>query len=145
MANDANGLPVFAVGEHVYFMLEGQWESGTVVTFNVDDPSLFVNLWRQGLPWPIGRFCVDRTELRRGPLSVSEFAATFCDEDGECYLRRYEWGSYAKRWHDPLDLERVRGMAASIRRDYGQSEAEALIERLFTLATVAGIEVPPQL
>lgn len=144
MANDVRGLPVFAVGEHIYFMLQGQWESGTVVTFNVDDPSLFVNLWRPGLLWPIGRFCVGRTELRRGPLSVGDFATTLC-EDGERVLRQYEWGRYAKRWYEPINSEHIRGMIRSIRRDYRGIKVDSLLERLFALAVAAGIDVPPKL
>lgn len=135
-------------GELVRFKLAGKWYAGTVAMFDDDNPSLCVEFPRPFLPWPLGRFCyVGRGggQLLRRPLRVGEFAATFRGEFGVPIFDPYEWGLYASCWCEPVTPEYIAGMARSLGRDYARSGPSTLLQRLFTLATVAGIEVPPQL
>lgn len=148
MGYEERELPIFEIGECVTARVAGVWYAGEVAMFDADNPSICVKLRRSFLPWPLGRFCYVRRDrpdqLWRGPMRVGDFTAHFL-VNGECPLRQYEWGSWAGCWREAVNLGHIKGMAASIRRDFEKKEVAALLERLFALAVAAGVDVPSKL
>jgi hypothetical protein len=148
MGCEKRKLPTLEVGERVNVCVAGVCYAGRVAVFDVDNSSICVELPKPFLPWPLGQFCYvrrDRSDqLWRGPMRVGDFTAHFL-VNGECPLRQYEWGEYAKCWRESITIEHIRGMATSISRDFEGTEVAVLLEKLFALAVAAGVDVPPKL
>jgi hypothetical protein len=144
MGCEERELPVFKIGEDVVVFVAGLWYAGKVAMFDVDNPSICVELPRPFLPWPLGRLCYVRrdrpNQLWRGPMRVSDFTAHFL-VNGECPLRLYEWGEYAVCWRELITSEHVRGMMASIRRDFVGDETAVLLRELSRRALAVDIDV----